>query len=71
VHETPNFFRNSYGPVKFIEVENFNALYAEKSTKIPDMFRGAKKLAKLLLFLLTDSAYCCFEHLFESQDYSF
>jgi hypothetical protein len=43
VHETPHFFRNSYGPVKFIEVENFNALYAEKSTKISDMFKGGKK----------------------------
>jgi hypothetical protein len=33
--------------------------------------RGAKKIAKLLLFLLADSVFCCFKHLFESQDDSF
>jgi hypothetical protein len=33
--------------------------------------RGAEKFAKLLLFLLADFVFCCFEHLFESQDDSF
>jgi hypothetical protein len=32
------------------------------------MFEGAKKFAKLLLFLLTDSVFCCIKHSFESQD---
>jgi hypothetical protein len=30
--------------------------------------RGVEKFAKLLLFLLADSIFCCFEHLFASQD---
>jgi hypothetical protein len=38
-------FCNSYGPVKFIEVANFHPLYAEKLVKIPDMFKGVKKIA--------------------------
>jgi hypothetical protein len=61
-------FHNSYGPVEFTEVETIHPLYTQQSTKNLDMFKGAKKLAKLLLFLLTDSVFCCFEHLFESQD---
>jgi hypothetical protein len=44
-------------------------LYLNKNIeKIGDMFKGANKFAKLLLFLLADSVFCCFEHLFESQD---
>jgi hypothetical protein len=58
-------FCNSYGPVKFIEVATSHPLYAKKEpSKNPDMFKGAKKIGKLLLVFLTDSVFCCFEHSF-------
>jgi hypothetical protein len=53
---------------KFIEAANFHPLYAKKSTKNPDMFTGAKKIAKMLLFFSTNSVFCCFEDSFEPQD---
>jgi hypothetical protein len=44
-------------------------LYLNKNiTKILDMFKRGRKFAKLLLFLLADSVFYCFKHLFESQD---
>jgi hypothetical protein len=39
-------FRNSYGPAKLIKVENFHPLYAQKSAKNPDMFKGGEKIRK-------------------------
>jgi hypothetical protein len=36
-------FCNSYGPVKFIEVATSHPLYAKKTSKNPDMFKGGKK----------------------------
>jgi hypothetical protein len=47
---------------------NFHLQHAQKSAKFPDMFKGAKNFAKLLLFFLTDYVFCCFEHSFESED---
>jgi hypothetical protein len=68
VHKIRIFFCNSYGPARFTKVANFNPIHVKNTAKIPNMFKGVKKIAKLLLFLLTDSVFCCFEHLFESQD---
>jgi hypothetical protein len=62
----PNFsfnFCNSYEPIKFTEVTIFHP-HAKKSEKNPDMFKGGQ-------FFLLHSIFCCFEHLFESQDDSF
>jgi hypothetical protein len=39
-----HIFRNSYGPAKFTEVATFHPLHAKKSTKIPDLFKGGKKI---------------------------
>jgi hypothetical protein len=36
------FFRNSYGPAKFIEVATFHPLYAQKSATNPDMCKRRK-----------------------------
>jgi hypothetical protein len=65
------FFRNSYGLEKFTEAATFHPIYVQKSAKIPDMFKGAKKFAKLLLFFSIGSVFCCFEHSFERQSDSF
>jgi hypothetical protein len=47
-------------------------LYLNKNNrKILTYFRGAKKIIKLLSFLLVDSVFYYFEHLFESHDISF
>jgi hypothetical protein len=47
-------------------------LYLNKNiAKLCDMFKGVEKFSKLLLFLLGDYVFCCFEHSFESQDDSF
>jgi hypothetical protein len=47
-------------------------LYLNKNlTKDHDLFKGVEKFIKLLLFLLTDFVFYCFERLFESQDDSF
>jgi hypothetical protein len=62
------FLFNTYGLAKFIEDARFHPIYAQKSAKIPDMFKGGEKFDKLMLFLLTIYVFCCFEHLFESQD---
>jgi hypothetical protein len=66
-----NIFCNSYGLEKFNEAATFHPIYAQKSAKIPDMFKGAKKFAKLLLFFSIGSVFCCFEHSFERQSDSF
>jgi hypothetical protein len=39
--------------------------------KIHDMFMGGEKIRQTAIFLLADSVFCCFEHMFESQDDSF
>jgi hypothetical protein len=46
-------------------------LYLNKNIKNVICLRGAEKFVKMLVSLLTDFVFCCFEHLFESQDDSF
>jgi hypothetical protein len=72
VHKIPNLISKSYGLAKFIEIDNSYPVPVKRLEKIPNRFKGSNFFfAKLVLFLLIDSIFCCFEHLFESQDDSF
>jgi hypothetical protein len=51
-----------------LKLQIFILYMCKNQQKFLTCLTGAKKFAKLLLFLLTDSVFCCFEHLFESQD---
>jgi hypothetical protein len=42
VHDFLDFCCNSYDLAKFNEVATFHSLCAQKSAKIPDMFKGQK-----------------------------
>jgi hypothetical protein len=71
VRDFLDFFCNSYDLEKFTEVAIIDPLYAQKSKKIPDMFKEDGKFAKLLVFFRTNSIFCWFEHSFEPQSDSF
>jgi hypothetical protein len=41
VHKIPNLISNSYGPAKFIEIDNFYPIPTKRLEKIPDRFKGS------------------------------
>jgi hypothetical protein len=49
VPDFSDIFRNSYDLAKFIEVATFHQLYAQKSAKILDMFKGGEKIRQALV----------------------
>jgi hypothetical protein len=61
----------SYGPAKFTKIATFHPIHAQKLAKIPDMYMGGKQILQAAAIFIDKSVFCCFEHLFESQDDSF
>jgi hypothetical protein len=61
------FFGNSYDYKKITEAENFILYMQKDQQKFLTCLRGRNKFATLLLFLWTNSAFCCFKHSFEPQ----
>jgi hypothetical protein len=66
-----NFFVTLLTLKNLLKLQLFIPYMLKKSEKNSDMFKGGKKIAKLLLFSMIDSVFCCFEHSFEPQSDSF